>query len=105
MKNNRRKFIYTNKKHTERGIFATILALISFASLIAMIYLSFLSKGETPGSYGAVAFLCTLFSGAGIIIGLWGKAQEDRFYLFSYIGIVWNIINLLIVSGILYAGI
>lgn len=105
MKKNRRKYIYSNKKHTERGIFSTVLAVLSFGSLLTMIYLSFVNKGENPGSYGAVAFLCTLFSGAGIIIGLWGKAQEDRFYFFSYMGIVWNVIDLLIISGILYAGI
>lgn len=105
MKKNKRKYIYSNKKHTEKGIFATILAVISFISLLAMVYLSFRNKGEAPGSYGAVAFLCTIFSGAGILIGLWGKTEEDKYYVFSHIGIVWNIINLLMVSGILYAGI
>lgn len=105
MSNTRRKFIYTNKKHTERGIFSTILAAISCLTLILLVVFSYKLRGEIRGSFGATAFLCTVFSGAGIIIGLWGKNQPDRYYLFSHIGIVWNILDLLFVSAILYAGI
>lgn len=105
MKKNRRKYIYSNKKHTERGIFSTVLAVISCISLILTIVFSYAKQGEAPNSYGAVAFLCTVFSGIGIIIGVLGKQEEDKFYLFSYIGIVWNVLDLLFVSAILYAGI
>ena len=31
--------------------------------------------------------------------------KYKSFYLFSYIGIIWNVVNMLIVSAILYAGI
>ncbi len=102
---NRRRFIYSNKEHTKKGIFSSLLALISFASLIFLIVMSYRAKGDISPTFGAVAFLCTLFSSAGIIIGLMGKNEPDKYYLFAYMGIIWNILDLLFASAILYAGI
>ena len=99
------KYIYSNKKHTEKGIFSTVLALLSFASIAIMLISSYANRGEVKGSFGAVAFICTLFSAIGIIVGVVGKNEPDKFYLFSYIGIIWNVVNLFLISAILYAGI
>ena len=100
-----RKVIYTKKTHTEKGIFATVLGILSFVSLVLLTVLSYVNKGEIKNSYGAVAFLCTLFSAAGIILGSMGKREPDRFYLFAYLGIASNVVDLCIISAILYAGI
>lgn len=100
-----RKYIYSNKKHTEKGIFSTILSLLSFIALLLMMILSYAYGGDISASFGAVAFLCTLFSAIGIILGVIGKNEPEKFYLFAYIGIVWNVVDLFIVSAILYAGI
>lgn len=105
MDKKKKSFIYTNKKHTEKGIFSTILAVISFVTISFLLIMSFKSAGAIDSSYGATAFLCTLFSATGIILGYVGKNEPDKYYIFSNIGIVWNIINLLFVSSILYAGI
>ena len=40
------KYIYSNKKHTEKGIFSTVLAALSFTFLILMLVVSYLNKGE-----------------------------------------------------------
>lgn len=105
MKRNPRKYIYSNKKHTEKGIFSTILAILSFVSILLLMILSYAKQGEIGGSYGAVAFLCTLFSAAGIILGTMGKKEPEKFYLFAYMGIIWNVVDLFLISAILYAGI
>ncbi len=105
MRNNRRKFIYTNKKHTLKGIFSTILGFISTAALTFLIVMSYVFGGDISPTFGAIAFFCTLFSVAGIIIGLIGKNEPEKYYLFAYIGIVWNVVDLFYVSAILYAGI
>lgn len=104
MDKKKKNFVYTNKKHTEKGIFSTVLAVLSFVTLVFLLVMSFRAAGAINASYGATAFLCTIFSGAGIIIGVIGKNEPDKYYLFSYIGIVWNVINLLFISGILYSG-
>lgn len=105
MKKSTRKFIYSNKKHTQKGIFSTILAGLSLIFLLLMMIVSYAKGGEIGKSFGATAFLCTLFSAAGIILGAIGKSEPEKFYLFSYIGIGLNVLDLLIVSSILYAGI
>lgn len=104
-KANRRKYIYSNKKHSLKGIFSTILGGLSLLFLVLLLCFSFAKKGDIGGSFGATAFLCTIFSALGIILGTMGKNEPDKFYLFSYIGIIANVVDLLIVSMILYAGI
>ena len=99
------KYIYSNKEHTKKGIFSTILAGLSFIFLVIMIVSSFFKKGDISMSYGATAFLCTMFSSVGIILGYMGKNEPEKFYLFSYIGIGLNVLDLMMVSMILYAGI
>ncbi len=105
MKANKHSFIFTNKEHTKKGIFSSLLALISFASLVFLIVMSYVARGDISPTFGAIGFICTLFSSAGIIIGLMGKNEPDKYYLFAYIGIIWNVVDLLFVSAILYAGI
>ena len=105
MKKTQRKYIYSNKEHTEKGIFSTILAVLSFIFLMLEIIVSNSRSGAVGGSFGATAFLCSVFSAVGIILGAFGKSEPDKLYLFSYIGIIWNVVNMLIVSAILYAGI
>ena len=105
MKKSQRKYIYSNKEHTKKGIFSTILAALSFIFLMLMIIVSYSKRGDVGGSFGATAFLCTVFAAVGIILGALGKSEPDKFYLFSYIGIGWNVCDILIVSAILYAGI
>ncbi len=104
MKKNKGKYIYTNKKHSLKGIFATCLAAMSCVALVLSVVFSYTREGEAVESYAAVAFLCTVFSAIGILVGLWARKDEDSYRLFANIGIVWSVIDLLMVSGILYAG-
>ncbi len=97
--------IYSDKEHTKLGIFSFILSLIVLVSLIVSIVLSYHFKGETPGSFGAAGFLCTLFAGAGIILALMGRREPEKFYLFANLGLGLNIFDLMFISAILYAGI
>jgi len=101
----KRSYIYSNKEHTKYGIFSFILSMIVLSSLIISIIVSYASKGNTPNSLGAVGFLCTLFSGVGIILALVGKNEKEKFYLFAHLGLGFNIFDLMFISAILYAGI
>ncbi|MBO7357757.1 MAG: hypothetical protein J6U37_04460 [Lachnospiraceae bacterium] len=105
MSKNRRNIQYTNKKHSEKGIFATILGVISFITIIIALVLSYIERGEIKSSVGAAMFLVMLFSGAGIILGVIARKEEDIFMVFPNTGIIINVINLLMISVILYAGV
>lgn len=97
-------FMFTNKEHTLKGIMATILGVISLASLVYIIIESYARAGEVPIQYGAVAFLTMIFAFVGIVLGVMSKSERDKFYFFSYLGIVLNVLVLAALSVILYAG-
>lgn len=101
----KRSFIYSDKEHTKYGIFSFILSMIVLITIIATIVVSYLMKGNTPESFGNSGFLCTVFSGVGIILALIGRKEPDKFYLFANLGLGFNIFDLLFISAILYAGI
>ncbi len=100
----KKDFMFTNKEHTLKGIMATILGVISLASLVYIIIDSYTRAGEIPLQYGAVAFLTMIFAFVGIVLGVMSKSEKDKFYFFSYLGIVLNVLVLAALSVILYAG-
>jgi len=94
----KKSFMFTNKEHTLKGIMATILGMISIASLGYIIVNSYRNDGQVPLQYGAVAFLTMLFAFAGIVLGVLSKSERDKFYFFSYLGIVLNVLVLAALS-------
>ncbi len=99
-----RKYIYTNKSHSPKAIMSTILGFISLVSLIEAVYFTFCNAGKALSRYGAVGLLITIMSFVGLILGILSKSEPDRFYLFSYVGIVVNVLTLGGISFILFAG-
>lgn len=99
-----RKFIFTNKDYSPKGIMSTILGLIDIASLGYIVYLTYCNGGVSLPRYGSTALLITVFSFVGLILGILSKSEPDRFYLFSYLGILSNILALAGISFVLFAG-
>lgn len=97
-------FIFTNKSHTQKGIMASILGVISLATLVYAVVMSYRSAGEVPEQYGAAVFLAMLFAFAGVVLGAVSRTERDKYYFFSYLGIVLNVLALGGVSAVLYAG-
>ncbi|MCM1266635.1 MAG: DUF6142 family protein [Bacteroidales bacterium] len=97
-------FMFTSKEHSKKGIMATILGVLSLATLVYIMLESYRNAGEVPLQYGAVAFLTMIFAFAGIILGVLSKSDRDKFYFFSYLGIVLNVLVLAVLSVLLYAG-
>lgn len=99
-----RKFIFTNKFYSPKGIMSTILGVVDVAALICIVYLTYQNEGVALNRYGSSGLLITIFSFVGLILGILSKSEPDRFYLFSYLGILFNIAALGGISFILYAG-
>ncbi len=97
-------YIFTNKEHTRKGIMATILGIISIATLVYTVLMSYRQDGEVPRQYGAAAMLVMVFAFVGIILGVVSRMERDKYYLFSYLGIALNVLVLAAISIILYAG-
>lgn len=100
----KRDYIFTNKKHSPKSIISTILGIISVASLVLAAYLSYVEKGAENMRYGAACVLAMIFAFVGVVLGVLGRMEKDRFYFFSYVGIALNIVAIGLVSLILYAG-
>lgn len=97
-------FIFTNKSHTQKGIMATILGIISLTTLGYTVAMSYRNAGEVPPQYGAAVFLVMLFALAGAALGVVSRTERDKYYFFSYLGILLNVLALGGVSAVLYAG-
>ncbi len=97
-------YIFTNKKHPEKAVMSSVLGLLSLVAITLSIYYSFKSGGQADFKYGTVILLTLIFSIAGMILGVLSRFEKDKFYLFSYIGILLNFITLVAISFILYAG-
>ncbi|MCM1145046.1 MAG: DUF6142 family protein [Blautia sp.] len=97
-------YIFTNKSHTQKGIMSTILGVISLATLGYAVTMSVRNAGDIPRQYGTAALLVTLFALGGAALGVVSRTEKDKYYFFSYLGIVLNVLALAVVSIILYAG-
>ena len=102
--NIRRHYIFTNKRYSEKSIMSAILGVISLGALIAAVYHTFLAGGEAMVGYGVTALLATIFSIIGMVLGILSKLEKDKFYLFSYIGIVTNALAIISIIYIIYVG-
>lgn len=100
----RKGYIFTNKKHTEKGIMSTILGVLSIITLGTAIYLSYLKKGAATARYGAAALLAVIFMITGIILGVWSTTEKEKFRLFTVLGILTNVLAFGMLSIILFAG-
>lgn len=105
-KKNQKKnsYMFTNKEHPIKGIMSTILGIISLISIFFAIYLTYENKGEALLQYGTSLFLTTIFSMVGLGLGVASKMEKDRYYLFSYTGIISNFLAVGAISLILFAG-
>ena len=83
---------------------STILGVISLVTLAYAIIMSYFKAGNIPRQYGAAALLVMVFAFAGIVLGVFSKTERDKFYFFTYLGITLNVLALIVISVILYAG-
>lgn len=100
----KKHYIFTNKNYSEKSIMSTILGVISLGALFAAVYFTFLAGGEAMVGYGVTGLLAAVFSVTGLILGIMSKLEKERFYLFSYIGIVTNLLAIVSIDYMIYLG-
>ena len=100
----KKNYIFTNKEHPQKGIMSTVLGIISAASVLLALYFTFLNGGKAQPRYGAAVLFAVLFAIAGLVLGIMSKMEPDKYYLFSYLGLVINSMVLIGAGFILFAG-
>lgn len=97
-------YIFTNKRHSNKAIMATILGILSTLSLIAVLYLTYDKGGVAPVKYGWTGFFIAIFSLTGLILSGMTMREKDLYRLFSILGLVLNLVAFLGIVLVVYAG-
>ncbi len=98
-------YVFTARRHPEKGIMSMILGVVSLVSIGAAVYLSYQNGGSAKPQYGAAVFLVMLYAFAGLALGVVSRMEKDKYYLFPHLGIGLNFLSLALISMILYSGI
>ncbi len=101
---NKKNYIFTNKTISQKAVISVILGVIGVASLIVAVVLTYMRDGQATLEYGGVALLCLIYGCIGLVLGILSKKEPDKYYFLSYLGMVFNGIDIAMVSLILYAG-
>lgn len=83
---------------------ATILGIISLASLGIVLFGTYRNAGEAMIGYGFTGVLATIFSVVGLILGIVTVKDKNYYRLFPVLGVILNLAALGEISLILYAG-
>jgi len=99
-----KKYLFTDKKHSPQAVMSFVLGLIAVTALAYAVYSTYKIGGIATARLGGTGVVILLFATVGLILGYISKAKPDEFHLFSYIGIILNLMALFGVSMVLYAG-
>ena len=83
---------------------SVLLGIISLASLIIGVYLSYAKGGDVPNSYGVAGLLACVFSFVGLILGIVTVRDRSYYRFFPWAGVILNVVSLGCISMILYVG-
>ncbi|MCM1097782.1 MAG: DUF6142 family protein [Ruminococcus flavefaciens] len=98
----KRKYIYTDKRHSNRAVMSTILGILSNVSLAVVIYLSFQKSGEIPAGYGFTGLFAVIFSLIGLVLGVVTVKDKAYYRIFPCLGILLNLTALGVSALIVY---
>ncbi len=100
----KRKYIYTNKKNSDRAVMGTILGIISMASLGIVVFKAYSAGGETVAGFGFTGLLATVFALIGIVLGIVTVREKLYYKFFPVASIVLNFAVLASVALMLRMG-
>lgn len=99
------RLMFTNKKHPKNAMLSSVLGMISVVSIVLTMVFTFQNNGVALPRYGLTVLLAGLFGVVGFFAGITSRMEPDRYYLFSYIGIILNLLSIISVLFILYVGV
>ena len=105
LRNRRRgRYIFTDKKHPWRGVFATIAGICALGSLFLSVTMTYYSGGEATGNYAVGVILALVFAVTGLVMAVMASGERDIYHLFPRMAAVMNVLVILCVAGILFLG-
>lgn len=99
VKKKNRGYVYTDKRHSLKGAYSTVLGIVSIMAVILCVLKTAKLHGDAPSRFGVTAFIALGFSIAGIITAFFSFMENGKYYLLSYVGFVTNTLTLI---GLIY---
>lgn len=97
--------MFTSKKHSERGLYASVLGVIALAGITLAIVLSYQDGGAMSARYGLATLISFIIAIGGFVQGVRAKMEKDVFQVLPFFGLLSNAFVILEVMFILYAGV
>lgn len=99
-----RKHLFTSKKMSMKAMMSDCLGAISFCSSCLVLWLTFRSGGIASLQYGMAFMLTAVLAVIGMTLAIVSRREPDRYYFFSYLGMILNGLVLALGVVVLYYG-
>lgn len=99
-----RKYLFTSKKTSYKGIASFISGLISLVSFCAVLSFVLKAGGKADARQGAVGFISCLFSIAGVTTGILSLMEKETFRFFPWLGTIVSFLTVILWGGVIYVG-
>ena len=100
----RNKTKFSVKEVRQSTIFGVILGVISVVTVIALLYLTFISGSDATLSYAFAGLLSSFFSVTGLVLSILCLNDHYQPHFWGWMGFITNGVAVLIMVGILYLG-
>ena len=90
-KRRNRKYGQAKLKHSKKGITSCVIAGAVAFVILSSVVITYLYKGKAAGYIGGLGVSALLFAGAGIMQGIRGFKERDKYYRTCKVGIWLNI--------------
>lgn len=100
----RERYIFTDKRHPEKGIFSAAMGLIALSGILLAVKLTFDAGGVAIAPYALAVLLSFVIALAGFIAGIVARKERDVFFLFPNLGILFNTLSILLCVFVLCLG-
>ena len=85
-----RKYSQIKRKHSRKGIWSSVMAVLVTAVIAGLIVMAFMNKGKSAAMVGSFGVFDMILACIGIVTGVKGFKERDKNYLTCKIGIVVN---------------
>ena len=96
--------MFTDKRHSKRGIFSCVLGAGGLFSLICSVARIYAADGVVQPAQTISLTLAFIYGLAGLGLGIWVLVRGDTFRLFPALGTAMNALLLLCLTGLLVWG-
>lgn len=90
----KKSFMFTTKHHSFLGVLGAVVAVITAATAVFVVYESFMNRGKTTANLGGMGMFAAIANILGIICGVLALNERDIHRWLPIVDIIVNIVIL-----------